>query len=67
MKQIFLRRISYYSDRTFISQVSQHKIIYQSEFPVFSGETEHSYFDVTESVDTEDYFDFIYKRGKSVE
>lgn len=58
--------MSYYSDRLFVSGISKNNIINQSEFPVFSGETESSYFEVSEALDTENYFDYIYKTGENL-
>ena len=59
--------MSYYSDRLFVSEISENKIVHQSEFPVIAGETETSYFEASEAVSSENYFDYIYKRGEKTE
>ena len=67
MKQIFLRRLSFYSERNFVSKISMNKITYKSNSPVLSGDKEYNYYEAGDSTVSEDYFDYIYKRGESVE
>lgn len=66
MKEIAHLSLNSNSKRVFVSKISQNSVKFQSAVPVLQSETQHSYFDVTEAVLEETYFDLVQEETSAI-